>query len=70
MIEVFKTNVKSDKQSLTLLSKFQKYFPELKINFDLDDCDKILRVEGQSVPFTKIINSLFAEGYFCEILEE
>jgi hypothetical protein len=40
-----------------------------KINFDLDDCDKILRVEGKNVLPGKIIGLLKANGYQCQALE-
>jgi len=49
MVEVFKTNVKSTQQSIIILSKIRKYFPKLRVNFDLGDCDKILRIEGEEV---------------------
>lgn len=70
MVEVFKTNVRSIQKSIKLLSKIREYSPELLINFDLDDCDNILRVEGKRVPINTIIKTLLSEGYLCEVLEE
>jgi len=49
MVEVFKTNVKKRGEEKMLLLILAEYFPNHKINFDLDDCDKILRVEGNSL---------------------
>jgi hypothetical protein len=69
MIEVFKTNVQDIQQSLKTLSKLRQCFPDLRVNFDLEDCDKILRVEGKNVPNKKIIKTLLLEGYHCEVLE-
>jgi hypothetical protein len=68
MVEVFKTNVQSIQQSSMLLSRIRQSSPELLVNFDLEDCDKILRVEGKRVPFNKIIKIVVSEGYFCEVL--
>ncbi len=68
MIEVFKTNVQTAKQSNLLLPILGKTFPSLKINFDLDDCDKILRVQGKNISPRKIIETLNAEGFHCKIL--
>lgn len=47
MVEVFKTNEENYTDSEEILKTLKKKFPLLKINFDLDDCDKILRVEGK-----------------------
>ena len=68
MVEVFKTNVQCVEQSERLESKLQQQFRGLKICFDLEDCDKILRVEGTSILVGDIILMLRTEGYMCEIL--
>ena len=69
MVEVFKTNVYEVEKSDLIFQKLHKHFPENKINFDLDDCNKILRVEGKNILSIKIIEILEEEGHFCEILE-
>ena len=68
MVEVFKTNVRAKRKSKLLLSVLCENFPLHKINFDLSDCDKILRVEGKAVPPAQIISLLTASGYQCEVL--
>lgn len=45
----FKTNVQDGKQSKIILKKLVACFPAYKFNFDLDDCDKVLRVEGEGI---------------------
>lgn len=69
MIEVFKTNVAEVDRSNLLLQRLLSHFPGNKINFDLEDCDKILRVEGEYVLSEKIMEILNEEGHFCEILD-
>jgi len=69
MVEVFKTNVYEEERSKTLLQKLLEYFPDNKINFDLEDCDKILRVEGKNILPDKIMELLNEEGHDCEILD-
>lgn len=69
MIEVFKTNICEIEKSDIIFRKLHKHFPENKINFDLDDCDKILRVEGANILSEKIIAILKEEGHLCEILD-
>ena len=45
MVEVFRTNVKQRDHANILISQIHKAFPDYKANFDLEDCDKILRVD-------------------------
>jgi hypothetical protein len=69
MVEVFKTNVYEEERSKTLLQKLLVHFPDNKINFDLEDCDKILRVEGKNILPERIMEILNEEGHDCEILD-
>jgi hypothetical protein len=69
MVEVFKTNVKARKHSTVLANELTKQFPEIKINFDLNDRDKILRVEGKYIIPDKIISLLNSNGYLCKVLD-
>lgn len=45
MIEVFKTNVQDKHQAEMLLEKIHATFYPCSANFDLEDCDNILRVK-------------------------
>lgn len=69
MVEVFKTNVDEEHTSKVLLQKLLEHFPENKMNFDLEDCDKILRVEGESVLPGRIMELLNKAGHQCEMLD-
>ncbi|OCB75951.1 hypothetical protein B0A79_02395 [Flavobacterium piscis] len=68
MIEVFKTNVQKVEQSEMIVEKLLKHFPNSAINFDLEDCDKILRIHSLSISSRKIIAILKANGFYCEVL--
>jgi len=68
MVEVFKTNVEKHHTAEALIEKLLLHFPNTKINFDLGDCDRILRVEGDHVPSAKIIELLDSCGYELELL--
>lgn len=68
MVEVFRTNVHEVMNSRILIQKLLEHWPDNKINFDLEDCDKILRVEGKNILSCKIIELLNATGYSCEVL--
>ncbi|MET0946420.1 MAG: hypothetical protein ABWY22_13490, partial [Flavobacterium sp.] len=69
MIETFKTNVHTEKDALQIIDVLKKIFFKAKINFDLEDCDKILRVEGiKNSEHKYIINYFNQLGYYCEVL--
>jgi hypothetical protein len=68
MIEVFKTNVRTPKQAGRILTQLSMLYPTAKINFDLSDCDKVLRVEGQQIPSGEIIAYLKRQSFQCEAL--
>ena len=44
MIEVFKTNISNGEEASRLMVEIKKAFAGYKVNFDLSDCDRILRV--------------------------
>ena len=69
MIEVFKTNVEETTQASRIIDLLLEHFPGNKINFDLHDCDKILRVEGNSFMPEKIKDLIIGKGFMCDILE-
>jgi hypothetical protein len=69
MIEVFKTNVQKKAHSKMLLCILSEAFPSSKINFDLSDCDKVLRVEGDNLEALRIMILVKEYGFNCEVLE-
>ena len=69
MVEVFKTNVQKKAQSKMLLGILAEAFPSAKINFDLSDCDKVLRVEGDAREALRIRILVRQQGFTCEVLE-
>jgi hypothetical protein len=69
MIRIFKTNVQTKKDARFLLKKLQAYFPSGKINFDLQDCDKILRAELADCDAASIIAIINGSGFSCVELD-
>lgn len=71
MIEVFKTNVENAFQANTIKDQIQKTFVDYTANFDLDDCDRILRVKGTDfVHATPVIELLKDFGVNAEVLPD
>ena len=69
MVEVFQTNVQEKWQAEELVGLLQQHFPYSKINFDLQDCDKILRVDGRYVEPEKVMQLVKENGFVCNVLE-
>jgi hypothetical protein len=71
IVEVFKTNVISKLAARAILVEIGTHQPEYKCNFDLEDCDKVLRIENASgrVDVNLVMEILGAKNYQCEILE-
>lgn len=42
---VYKTDVDEHSKAKTILDEIYQIFPDSDLSFDLDDCDKVLRVE-------------------------
>lgn len=68
-VEVFKTNVKQKLQSRELLKALADCHPNGSIHFDLEDCDKILRVEAAEINPLMIVQLMNTKGYLCEVLQ-
>lgn len=50
MVEVFKTNVTDPVRAEGICAVIRHFYPMCRVNFDLDDCDRILRVEFAGAP--------------------
>ena len=72
MVEVFKTNVQHRDQAEMLIEQIHQIFVDYKANFDLDDCDRILRVEsaGKLVHSSPVIELLKYYGFEAEVLPD
>lgn len=77
MIEVFTTDIQTQAQVKRILHIIGGQFPELKINFDLNESDvpypcghTILRVEGVSIQPEQIISTVNNSGFKCDVLED
>ncbi|WP_342087472.1 hypothetical protein [Dyadobacter sp. OTU695] len=72
MVEVFKTDVEKQSQAKLLVDLICLAFTGYQASFDLEDCDKVLRVscEGAAICGTSVIGLLKNFGYEAAILEE
>ena len=72
MVEVFKTNVNEKHQAEVLVKQIQFLFHHYVANFDLHDCDKILRVRSTNgkVANAEIIQLVNHWGFEAEVLPD
>lgn len=70
MVEVFKTDIESESFAKEVLQALHVIAPAATINFDLTDCDHILRVESEEDLTNHILNFSKKSGFFCQVLED
>jgi hypothetical protein len=70
-VEVFKTNVADPERAKWLVDQIERNFSNCKVNFDLDDCDRILRVAfDEQIQSDLLIDLLNNSGYIAEVLPD
>jgi hypothetical protein len=72
MVEIFKTNVKNKQLANKVLKALQYSLPGCCFNFDLDDCDRILRAqsEGGLIEINMIIQIVEEHRIGITLLED
>lgn len=72
MVEVFRTNVQDTQHAKMLVHTIQESFGHYQVNFDLEDCDKILRVKctDDTVDADALIELLRDFGFIAEVLPD
>lgn len=72
MTEIFKTNVQDKRSAGYIITLLNSVCDTYEISFDLEDCEKILRVEARDglIDTSLIKATLHGEGFYCEVLPE
>jgi len=72
MVEVFKTDVQYADHARALVDRIHRAFPGYKANFDLEDCDRILRVACThgDINTSRLISLLNHMGVWAEVLTD
>ena len=68
MIYVFKTSVKTKKGVQQLSPYLNNIRPQLRWNFDLEDCDNILRIDSLTEITESVIELMQGKGFDCKEL--
>tara|TARA_Y100000815_G_scaffold223362_1_gene210368 strand:- start:492 stop:752 length:261 start_codon:yes stop_codon:yes gene_type:complete len=70
IVEVFKTNVGNQHLAEKIISELNQLYPEYRINFDLEDCDKVLRIESNNqINLFEVINYGRDNGFQIELID-
>lgn len=69
MVEFFKTNIQHHFDSIQLKALLATEFPKAIFHFDLNHPNKLLRVEGERVPASRVVQIIKHQGFYCEIIE-
>jgi len=72
MIEVFKTNIIKKREARLILKQLLNMLPGAAVNFDLEDCDRVLRVESRSQNFDirQVCGAVTKMGFDCHVLTD
>ena len=69
-VEIFKTHIQHPKQAEKICMKLSAAFPGSKINFDLDDCDKILRIESSHINVEAVLSVMKNLRFYCTLIPD
>ena len=66
MIAIFKTSVINSEQAACIKPYLDRLHTIIAWNFDLEDCDNILRIESTINVSSSVISILEEHGFLCE----
>lgn len=71
VVEVFKTSVETSVQAEQLVNLIVEKFPAYAVNFDLEDCDRILRIKSSgSIQEASLVAILQQQGFDAAVLTD
>ncbi|WP_298894325.1 methyltransferase type 11 [uncultured Psychroserpens sp.] len=69
-IYIFKTNIETKKEADNIKKMLNSTLGIKQFSIDLEDVDKVLRIEAHKIlDESKIINEVISGGFSCEELE-
>lgn len=69
VIEVFRTDITESVAAGRMIALLEEAFPGTRVNIDLQDCDKVLRLEGVGLLVPVVIRLVEEQGFQCSVLE-
>jgi len=68
MVSVFKTDVSNKTDADAILKSLKRQFPGGKFNFDLEDTDRVLRIEYKRDIIHDVVLLFKGRQFICELL--
>jgi len=68
-IFIYKTNVSTQRHVQQVRALFERMLSIKRWTFDLEDCDKVLRIEARGLQRETVARILAKAGILCEPLE-
>lgn len=68
MIAIFETNLQNENDAKHILHHLLHRYPSHRITIDMEDCDHILRVEGDHFRVLEVVSIIKDLGYDCQAL--
>lgn len=65
IVAIFKTNVVQEKEAHKIIEQLKIELPTYEINFDLKDCDNILRIYGKNDKTNIVTHLMEIMGFQC-----
>ncbi|MBV6644520.1 MAG: hypothetical protein KI790_03675 [Cyclobacteriaceae bacterium] len=70
MIEVFKTSLTTQQQAHLVEKIINESLTHVKMSFDLEDIDHVLRIQGEQFSPKEVIIILGRNNFKCEVLSD
>ena len=70
MVEVFQTDVSTPTQATKALMLLRPHFPCARLTIDLEDCDRVLRIEAEHVSISLVVSVLAEGGIHSQVLSD
>jgi hypothetical protein len=70
MVAVFRTTIQTEIDVDSVKQLLDGFTPFGSWNFDLSDCDRILRIENCAVTIETVMREISAAGFQCEELAD
>lgn len=67
---ILRTDIDKRSEFLRVKYDLEKMEGVQSCTIDLEDCDKVLRVECENIPMSSIVEEVRSLGYFCEELAD
>lgn len=68
MVIIYRTNINNRNQFQVVTLLLSKLFQDLRVNIDLEDSEKVLRLEGKEIISDMVITSLERIGVECQVM--